>query len=108
MGKKPIVSVIYENERISIKNSLPYIKCVLRLSCMVHAPIYGRFMACTVNGSGTVPSLDSLRTTDVSPRSSPLRDVSRSSAAMSEQILLPFAGCSLESKPVPITPIKWP
>ena len=32
MGKKPTVSVIYENERISIKNSLPYIKCVLRLS----------------------------------------------------------------------------
>ena len=24
MGKKPIVSVTYENERISIKNSLPY------------------------------------------------------------------------------------
>ena len=34
MGKKPIVSVTYENERISIKNSLPYLKCVLRLSCM--------------------------------------------------------------------------
>ena len=31
MGKKPIVSVTYENERISIKNSLPYIKCMLRL-----------------------------------------------------------------------------
>ena len=29
MGKKPIVSVTYENERISIKNSLPYLKCVL-------------------------------------------------------------------------------
>ena len=49
-GKKPIVSVTYENERISIKNSLPYIKCVLRLSCVVHGPIYGRFMGCTVNG----------------------------------------------------------
>ena len=34
MGKKPIVSVTYENERISIKNSLPYLKCVLRLSCV--------------------------------------------------------------------------
>ena len=45
MGKKPIVSVTYENERISIKNSLPYIKCVLRLSCVVHGPIYGRFTA---------------------------------------------------------------
>ena len=41
MGKKPIVSVTYENERISIKNSLPYLKCVLRLSCVVHGPIYG-------------------------------------------------------------------
>ena len=44
-GKKPVVSVTYENERISIKkNSLPYLKCVLRLSCVVHGPIYGRFM----------------------------------------------------------------
>ena len=40
-GKKPIVSVTYENERISIKNSLPYLKCVLRLSCVVHGQIYG-------------------------------------------------------------------
>ena len=45
MGKKKtIVSVTYENERISIKNSLPYLKCVLRLSCVVHGPIYDRFM----------------------------------------------------------------
>ena len=44
MGKKPIVSLTYENERISIKNSLPYLKCVLRLSCVVLGPIYGRFM----------------------------------------------------------------
>ena len=44
MGKKPIVSVTYENERISIKNSLPYLKCVLRFSCVVHGPICGRFM----------------------------------------------------------------
>ena len=44
MGKKPTVSVTYENERISIKNSLPYLKCVLRLSCVVHWPIYGRFI----------------------------------------------------------------
>ena len=51
MGKKPIVSVNYENERISIKkNSLPYLKCVLRLSCVVHGPIYGRFMGFYVNG----------------------------------------------------------
>ena len=50
MGKKPIVSVTYEKGRISIKNSLLHIKCVLRLSCVVHEPIYGCFMACTVNG----------------------------------------------------------
>ena len=50
MGKKPIVSVTFENEKISIKNSLPYIKCVLRLSCVVNGPIYGRFMGCAVNG----------------------------------------------------------
>ena len=50
MGKKPIVSVTYKNERISMKNSLPDIKGVLRLSCVIHGPIYGRFMGCTVNG----------------------------------------------------------
>ena len=50
MGKKPIVSVTYENERISIKNSLPYLKCVLRLYCVVHGPIYGHFMSFYVNG----------------------------------------------------------
>ena len=45
MGKNPIVSVTYENERISIKkNSVPYLKCVLRLSCVVQGSIYGRFM----------------------------------------------------------------
>ena len=49
MGKK-IVSVTYENERISIKNSLPYLKYVLRLSCVVHGPIYGRFMGFYVDG----------------------------------------------------------
>ena len=51
MGKKPFVSVTYENERISIKKDrLPYIKCVLRLYCVVHGPICGRSMGCTVNG----------------------------------------------------------
>ena len=50
MGKKPIVSVTYENEMISIKKSLPYLKCVLHLSCVVHGPIYGRFMRFYVNG----------------------------------------------------------
>ena len=33
MGKKAIVSVTYGNERISIKKSLPYIKCVTPLLC---------------------------------------------------------------------------
>ena len=33
MGEKPIVSVTYENERISIKNSVPYLKCVTSLLC---------------------------------------------------------------------------
>ena len=52
MEKKPIVSLTYENERISVKkNSLPYLKCVLRLSCVVHGPIYGRLMGFYVNGS---------------------------------------------------------
>ena len=50
MGKKPIVSITYENETISIKNSLPYLKCVLRLSWVVHGSIYGRFMSFYVNG----------------------------------------------------------
>ena len=50
MGKIPIVSVTYVNESISMKNSLPFLKCVLRLSCVVHGPIYGRFMGLYVNG----------------------------------------------------------
>ena len=50
MGKKPIVSVTYENERISIKNSLLYLKCVLRLSRVVHGPTYGLFMGFYVSG----------------------------------------------------------
>ena len=50
MGKKPIVSVTYQNERISIKNSLPYLQCVLRLCCVVHGAIYGLFMGCYISG----------------------------------------------------------
>ena len=57
MGQKPIVSVTYENERLSIKNSLPYLKCVLRLSCVVHGPIYDRFMGFYVNGFLSKPLL---------------------------------------------------
>ena len=33
-----------------LKNSLPYLKYVLRLSCVVHGSIYGRFTAFYVNG----------------------------------------------------------
>ena len=40
MGKKPVAYVTYKNERISMENSLPYIK---------YGPIYGRFMGSTVN-----------------------------------------------------------
>ena len=40
MGKKSIVSVIYENERISIKNSLA-LKCVLRGPRADLWPFYG-------------------------------------------------------------------
>ena len=50
MRKKPIASVTYENERISIKDSLPYIKCVLRLSWVFHGAIDGLFMGCIVSG----------------------------------------------------------
>ena len=50
LGKKPIVSVTNENERISIKNSLTYLKCESRLSCVAHGPIYSRFMGFFVNG----------------------------------------------------------
>ena len=71
MGKKPIVSVTYENERISIKNGLPHLKCVLRLSCVVHGPIYGRFMGFYVNGFLSIEK--------------------RPSAAISEEKRLPFA-----------------
>ena len=39
-GKKPIVSVTYENERISIKNSLPYLKCVTSLLCGPRADLW--------------------------------------------------------------------
>ena len=60
MGKKPIVSVTYENDRISIKNSLPYLKCVLRLSCVVHGPIYGRFMGSDGKGLQRFATFDSL------------------------------------------------
>ena len=40
MGKKTIGPVTYENQSMSIKSSFPYLKCVLRLSRVVHGPIY--------------------------------------------------------------------
>ena len=44
-GKKTIVSVTYENVRISIKKvDLILHKMCGRLSCVVHGPIYSRFM----------------------------------------------------------------
>ena len=51
MGKKPIVSVTYENERISIKKT----QLNLHRMCVTSLlggpwPIYGVFMGCTVNG----------------------------------------------------------
>ena len=52
MGKKTYLFYTYEKERISIKktNSLPYLKCVLRLSCVIHGPIYGHFIGFNVTG----------------------------------------------------------
>ena len=50
MGKKPIFSITYDKERILIKNRLPYLRCVLRLSCVVHGPIYGPFIGFNVTG----------------------------------------------------------
>ena len=45
MGKKTIVSVTYENVRISIKKvNLILHKMCGCLSCVVHGPIYSRFM----------------------------------------------------------------
>ena len=41
MGKKRIIFVTYENNRISMRKSLPYKKGVLHLSCVVHGPIQG-------------------------------------------------------------------
>ena len=49
MEKKLSFHVTYKNERISIKKQLT-LKCVLRLSCVVHGPIYGRFMGFYING----------------------------------------------------------
>ena len=70
MGKKPIISVTYENERISIKkkNSLPCIKCVLHLSCVVDGPMYGRFIGCTqVNGFPSLTLYRAEKTVQVHP-----------------------------------------
>jgi len=70
MGKKPIVSVTYENERISIKNSLPYLKCVLRLSCVVHGPIYGRFIGRFMKKVANLCNLSRLKSSEAIDRTS--------------------------------------
>ena len=53
-GEKPIVSVTYQYERFSTekkrKNGLPYLKCVLGLSCVIREPIYVHFMGFSVTG----------------------------------------------------------
>ena len=48
MGKKPIVSVTYGNEEDFNKTQLTLRKCVSRLVCMVHGPIYGPFSGALV------------------------------------------------------------
>ena len=50
LGKKPYRFCNLRKWKDFNKNSLPYIKWVLHLSCVVHGPIYDRFMGCTVNG----------------------------------------------------------
>ena len=47
--KKLIVPVTYENERISIKNSLTYLKCVTSLLCGPRADLWP-FMGFYVKG----------------------------------------------------------
>ena len=47
MGKKPIVSVTYENERISIKKK-QFALQKLFVTSLPCGPIYGRFMGCIV------------------------------------------------------------
>lgn len=51
-GEKPIVSVTYRYERISTekKHGLPYLKCVLGISCVIREPIYVHFMGFSVTG----------------------------------------------------------
>ena len=44
-------------EDFNKKNSLRYLKCVLRLSCVVHGPIYDRFMGFYVNGFLSICSI---------------------------------------------------
>ena len=57
MGKKPIVSVTYENERISIKKKLTLLKMCVTSLCVVHGPIYGPFMGFYVNGFLSIQSI---------------------------------------------------
>ena len=49
MEKKTIVSCNLQKWKDINKKQLT-LKCVLRLSCVVHGPIYGRFMGFYING----------------------------------------------------------
>ena len=57
MGKKPIVSVIYENERISIKKAYLTQNVCYVSPVWSTGPIYGRFMGFYVNGFLSTVSL---------------------------------------------------
>ena len=50
MGKKAYRFCNLRKWKDLNKNSLPSLKCVLSLSCVVHGPIYGRFMGFYENG----------------------------------------------------------
>ena len=66
-------------------------------------------MAIYINGCywGRFAQESSLRTADFSPRSSPLRNAKRPTAAMSEEKRLSFVGY-LEREPFTVQPIKRP
>ena len=49
MGKNLSFPQPTKMKGFQLKNSLPYLQCVLRLSCVVHGPIYGRFIGFYVN-----------------------------------------------------------
>ena len=51
MGKKThLFYNLRKRKDFNKKNSLPYLKCVLRLSCVVHGSIYGHLIGFDVTG----------------------------------------------------------